>query len=86
MFDSLIITDEDALEAGLTHRATLYGVDVYVANPNSDDIAVACKFMPLMLWTSFIDLLVEAFLWVVPSDSYFELPLKNIKKIGVCNG
>jgi len=81
MFESFFVSTEEALEAGLTHKAKLYGVSVFVANPNKADIGVACKFQPFILWTSFIDFLMGLCLLFVTSDKEFVLPLRDLKLI-----
>lgn len=78
MFKKYIISKFEATNAGLTHKATLYGVDVYVKNPYKANIDIAFKFTPAIYWVDICEGIINCFVMFAPSDYAFELPLKNL--------
>lgn len=81
IFNSLFVTKDEALEAGFTHEAKLYGLGVWIQEPYSENILVACKFQPSMIVHIVCDWFIDFMMLFANSDVSYELPLKNLRLI-----
>jgi hypothetical protein len=86
MLDRFFINDDEAIEAGFTHKATLHGVSVYVGDIGNEAPLVACKFMPFLIYLTLIDWAVDFMMLFVSEQQFYEMPYKNIEKLEAKNG
>lgn len=72
----LLISKEQALDAGMTHEGTLFGVPCWMAGENSDEIMACAKFAPFELWLGVCSWVFDAFTIFVPEDKWLVTPMK----------
>lgn len=81
MVSRYVLDKDAALAYGMTHEAILYGCDVWIKMNGSSNVLSIPKFMPFGYWTDFCYGINGFFLGLKTKPSYYELPLKNVKKI-----
>lgn len=72
----MYITKERALEAGLTHEGTLYGVPAWFADDGNGETSMATpKFLPLQAWCYLADKAFDLAACFMPATCVLESPI-----------
>lgn len=76
MPDWLYITKARAIESGLTHEGTLFGVPAWFDGDDDGQVAMATPKMPVLhLWCMLVDSLMELASYVTPADVMLVSPI-----------
>jgi hypothetical protein len=73
------ISKADALDAGLTHEGTLFGVPAWFASAEENaegNFMATPKFKPLVIWTLFADSLYDIAELFLPAGQVLESPIR----------
>jgi len=72
----LFLTKADALEFGLTHEGTLYGVPAFLGDVTNPDSFMAVPKIPaLVLWIMFCNKMFQFFSNFVSEDTIIKTPM-----------
>jgi len=68
----MFVNREEALELGLTHEGTMFGLPVWMGEIHTDSPMVCPKFQPGRYWLSLCDSACEALTYVIPDTCGFD--------------
>lgn len=78
----LYITRQEALNAGLTHEGTLFGVPAYLAITSDYVVSGTPKVPVLVLWCMFADALYELASYFLRGHQVLQSPIRIERRIG----
>ena len=82
----IYITRKTAIESGLTHEGTLFGVPAWFSGDDEEIVGAVPKFIPFTIWTLFADFMFDAVALLMPRHIQLNSPITITGKITQENG